>query len=118
MSVPLSSRIDTLQPAARFTGPGALRLPSVQGGSVGPNPVPHRELPHAATSGSREFPALAGGRFRPGGGLTGATGQHGTKFGNLGVDMPLLFLESKDRCGDDFRGELLYWHVSLSHHPR
>jgi hypothetical protein len=42
----------------------------------------------------------------------------GAKFGNLRVDMPLLLLESKDRCGDDFRGEPLYWHVSLSHHPR
>ena len=81
-------------------------------------PPPLLRFSHPATSGSREFPALPGGRVRRGGGLSGATGQHGTKFGNLRVDMPLLFLESKDRCGDDFRGELLYWHVSLSHHPR
>jgi hypothetical protein len=38
------------------------------------------------------------------------------EFGNLGVDVPLLFLESKDGGGDDFGCESC-WHVSLSHHP-
>jgi len=35
-----------------------------------------------------------------------AARQHGTEFGDLGVDVPLLFLESKDRSGDDFVSEL------------
>ena len=73
---------------------------------------------HPSSGGSGKLLAFACGRVRRGGGLSGATGQHGAKFGNLRVDMPLLLLESKDRCGDDFRGELLLWHVSLSHHPR
>src|ERR1035438_4431702 len=78
---------------------------------LGPSPL--LSFLHAPSSGSREFPALGCGHFRRGGGLTGATGQHGAKFGNLRVDIPLLLLESKDRCGDDFRAEFLYWHVSL-----
>src|ERR1039457_7433741 len=55
--------------------------------SLDAGPSPLLRLPHAATSGSGEFPALPGGRVRRGGGLSGATGQHGAKFGNLRVDM-------------------------------
>src|ERR1019366_10728758 len=69
---------------------------------------------HALSGGSGEFLALPGGRFRRGGGFSGATGKHRTEFGNLSVDLGLLRLESKDGGVDYFRCELLCWHVSLS----
>src|ERR1039458_9441673 len=88
-------------------------------GSDSPLILAHRFLccdchPSPCASGNLVFPGSA---FRPGGGFSGATGQHGSEFGDLGVDVPLLFLESKDGGGDDFGCEFC-WHVILSHHPR
>jgi hypothetical protein len=45
--------------------------------------------------------------------LCGATGQHGTQFGNSGVNAGLLELVAVDGGGDDFSGELRSWYVSL-----
>src|ERR1035441_4123258 len=83
----------------------------------GPTLTPRR-LSSWITGGGRACRSMCGpvSAFRPGGGFSGATGQHGVEFGNLGVDVPLLFLESKDGGGDDFGCESC-WHVSLSHHP-
>src|ERR1035437_4760583 len=42
----------------------------------------------------------------------------GIALTNLSPMLTMVMPLSKDRCGDDFRGEPLYWHVNLSHHPR
>jgi hypothetical protein len=71
----------------------------------------------ASTRGGAHLPAFALQSFRRGDGFSGTTRQPGSEFGNLGVDAPLLFLESKDGGGDDFGGEFC-WHVSfIRDHP-
>ena len=67
---------------------------------------------HALSGGSGEFLALAGGRFRRGGWFGGATGQHGTEFGDLSVDLGLLRLEAVDG-GGNYLGCELFWHCAM-----
>jgi hypothetical protein len=53
-----------------------------------------------------------------GGGLFGATGEHGTELCNLIVNPALLRLKAFDGGGDDFVRELGCGQVSLSHQLR
>jgi hypothetical protein len=69
-------------------------------------------LSDAGTRGSAHLPAFALRRFQRGDGFSGTTRQPGSEFGNLGVDVPLLFFESKYGGGDDFGGESC-WHISF-----
>ena len=53
-------------------------------------------------------------KFRRRGWFRPASVQHGPEFGNLRVDMPLLFLEAENGGVDDFRRELLCRHPNQS----
>jgi hypothetical protein len=62
---------------------------------------------HPSSSRCGEFPALDRGRFRRGGGVSGATWKHGTEVCNLAVNPALLRLESCYGSDDDFVRE--FW---------
>jgi hypothetical protein len=61
-----------------------------------------------------ELAAFPSRRPRSDSASSGRTGQHRLEFGNLIINLALLFLESKDGGVDDVSGELVGWHVSLS----
>src|SRR5260370_1271282 len=66
---------------------------------------------HALSSRCGEFSAFERGRFRRGSWFRPASVQHGPEFGNLRVDVPLLFLEAENGGIDDLRGEVASGHL-------
>jgi hypothetical protein len=67
---------------------------------------------HLSPYGSAEFLALSRSGFGWWGVLSGITGQHRPKFGDLIVNPALLRLEAFDGSGDDFLGEF-WWHCGF-----
>src|SRR5450755_3244609 len=66
---------------------------------------------HLSPYGSAEFLALSRSDFGWGI-LSGVTGEHRPKFGDLIVNLALLRLEAFDGSGDDFLGEF-WWHCGF-----
>src|ERR1017187_8006678 len=66
---------------------------------------------HAATRGGTDL-ALPCGRFRCGGSLGSATGQHGPEFPDLRIYSSFLRLEAFDGGGDDFSIQFWCGHVN------
>jgi hypothetical protein len=59
----------------------------------------------ALSSGSTQFSSFAFWNFRRSGWLGRATWEHGPEFGNLRVDVSLLFLETENGRANDFGSE-------------
>src|SRR5450759_4697526 len=57
------------------------------------------------TASRTHLPPLVFGRFRLDCGFSGVTGLYGSEFGNVGVDVAFLFLETENGGADDFGSE-------------
>jgi hypothetical protein len=71
-------------------------------------------ITNALSGGSTQFSSFAFWSFRRSGCLGTATGEHSPEFGNLRVDVSLLFLETENGGVDDLRGEVASGHLSYS----